>query len=177
MTAREQLIALLQEDFDTLSACELADELIAELRDGPSRTVRYIAPSPPHHHPLQRTDWSFIVKTEGATGMVERGYNESTRCLMFRVSFYSDPKGVREAVTAIGPYNAFDPAKVNDALDHLAQYISPYGRIWVGREYSPVLYIDIDSEQDHDAVKAILEQAKADEIDFISGNTVRAWWD
>ena len=45
MSTREQLITLLQVDFDTLRACELTDELIAELRVGPPRTVRYHFPS------------------------------------------------------------------------------------------------------------------------------------
>ena len=52
------------------------------------------------------------MRTEGALEMVKRGYDESTRCLNFRVRFVYDDPGAKEALRAIGRYNRFEPEAV-----------------------------------------------------------------
>lgn len=114
--------------------------------------------------------------TEGALGMIEHGYEEPTRCLQFRVDCGGQAP---EACRIIESYNAFDGEAVAEALEAI---VEEYGNILetieVGREYSPVIYIHLDSGAivDQGPIMVALDALGADEVTY-RDHTIRAWWD
>ena len=115
---------------------------------------------------------------QNGVALVERGYNEPTRCLNFRVGFptYGDGRDCAiKAVEAIGQYNSFDPARVVPVLIGMVELSRGYGEIMVGRQSSPVIYVRC-TETEATAIMAEFHDASADECDYCDGY-VRAWWD
>lgn len=121
------------------------------------------------------------MQTEDATAlaMIRSGYalddeTDQHRVLTFRAGF-NEVENAFEAIRAIGSYNGFDGEAVAQALETAN---TERARIQVGREGSPVVYIDGLYPNDQVAtVKLALEQANADEIDEVRPGTVRGWWD
>lgn len=116
---------------------------------------------------------------ENAVALVERGYNEPTRCLDFRVSFYiyAGATHALRAVRLIGGYNEFDGEAVAQALEPFLTPDAAY-RVAVGREGSPVIYLTTVTcapEFRHEIENA-LRDVHADELSW-TGDTLRAWWD
>jgi hypothetical protein len=113
---------------------------------------------------------------ENAVALVERGYNESTRCLNFRVNFYNDPAHTLRAVRLIGGYGAFDGEAVAQALEPFLTRDVAYG-VAVGRENSPVIYLTVGCRREfYHVIENALRDVRADELDWTDG-TLRAWWD
>lgn len=112
---------------------------------------------------------------ENAVALVKRGYDEPTRCLSFRVAFYCDPPNALAAIRAVGRYNDYDGERVARALEGflVADVVQ---RISVGREGSPVLYLNVYDSAQRPAVEAALAAAQAGELGWTDG-TLRAWWD
>lgn len=80
-------------------------------------------------------------------------YVKSMRCLDFLTSKWLTPDAAAQAVEYIDSYNAFDAGNVADALEATAE-ADDSALIAVGREGSPVLYVETD---DADAVTSIFE--------------------
>lgn len=105
---------------------------------------------------------------------IEKGYNESTRMLMFA----STPLGteqLQEALDIIGKYNDFDSKVVGKAL--LDKY--PGCRFVVGREYSVVVYV-IPTEPYlfwASTLTEIQKEANIDEVGVNNRGELRLWWD
>jgi hypothetical protein len=121
---------------------------------------------------------------QNAVDLVRRGYNEDTRCLHFRVSFFgsSSFEDAIDAVEAIDRYNNFVWEDVDIALRKCKQVFSHYFYIHVGRESSPVIYIEAWGKLDDDIkdqLVEIMKEAQADEIDWQTGRNdiLRCWWD
>jgi len=118
---------------------------------------------------------------EDRTGLeiVKLGYavDDSTdrrRNLHFRAEFKT-AEGVRAALLAIGNYNGFDGVAVAAALyDALDWSAGP--RVLIGREGSPVIYVDTPAPERAAVRKALLRVA-VDELDDDGHRWVRAWWD
>lgn len=131
--------------------------------------------------------------------LVKACYGDShgltTRLLDFKTEGIRDFETFSEAVKMIGKYNNFDPEKVNEAMKVIWPVIS---YVQIGREGSPVLYVNIpywdnqrtmgsDSAQ---AVKLTKEEQNniifslkkeiyktlPDEVS-VENNVVRLWWD
>ena len=107
--------------------------------------------------------------------VIERGYNESTRSLMFHSTEIEVDK-LEEALDIIGGYNEFDSKKVAKAL------IGTFGdkcRYIVGREYSVAVYVVPILASYHfwsDDLKDLQKEAIADEVVMVNGR-LRMWWD
>jgi hypothetical protein len=120
--------------------------------------------------------------TEDATAlaMLRAGYacddpTDERRCLNFRVRL--SPEAAIEAVTAIDSYNGFDKTRVIPAIEQIVA-ANPTARLNIGREGSPVIYVEGVFSDTQDAVMAILRDAAADEVGVTDGGyAVRAWWD
>jgi hypothetical protein len=117
---------------------------------------------------------------ENGVALVQRGYEESTRCLDFRVRFWAagdGPACALAALRAIGSYNNFDGWAVAQALEPFAEKCV----IAVGREGSPVVYVEPRYGNEgvtKAAIEAALRDVNADELDWQDKNrTLRAWWD
>lgn len=102
---------------------------------------------------------------------VKRAYTEKTRKLQFVASRSVKASGVLAILKAIGQYNQFRPAKVATAIN----VVDPNAKVYVGRDYSPVLYIKTTSARES-RMRSALRAAKADEIGKHRG-WIRAWWD
>jgi hypothetical protein len=117
-------------------------------------------------------------EAQAALDMVKIGYavddpTDERRCLNFRVGF-DDHEAAYEALRAIDAYNAFSAERVIAALR--AANLDRYSRISVGREGSPVVYLNVWGDVDMPSIEHLLREAAADEVDF-DGREVRAWWD
>ena len=129
---------------------------------------------------------------KNAVDFIKRGY--SGHMLDFR-SNSMDPTSAKAMVRAIGYYNDFDHEAVNSAIDAVSSFVSG---IAVGREGSPVIYVDIPYWTAQRATtkskerrkytpserKAMIQtvireftHAQADEADVRPGGMVRLWWD
>lgn len=102
---------------------------------------------------------------------VKRAYTEKTRKLQFVASRSVKASGVLAILKAIGQYNQFRPAKVATAIN----VVDPNAKVYVGRDYSPVLYIKTTPARES-RMRSALRAAKADEIGKRRG-WIRAWWD
>ena len=107
--------------------------------------------------------------------IIERGYNESTRSLMFH-SIQIEVGKLEEALGIIGKYNDFDGKKVAEAL------IGEFGdacEYVVGREFSVVVYVvpvkSIHNFWLHD-LEILKKKALIDEVSVKNGR-LRLWWD
>ena len=63
------------------------------------------------------------------------------RCLSFLTSHFVSIDAVTELTSLIGRYNRFTPHRVNSLLNEVAEN-DPEARVAVGREGSPVLYVE-----------------------------------
>lgn len=73
-------------------------------------------------------------------------YVSDMRCLKFLTSAWATPEVAVELVEYIGPYNAFDPEWVDAAMEQV--HLTCDGAlVAVGREMSPVLYVESDSPE------------------------------
>lgn len=121
---------------------------------------------------------------ENGLALVGRGYDEPTRCLHFRVCFAMSAVGCGDgtecaliALRILGDYVGGNATELADAL---APLTSKFWQITVGREFSPVVYVDVMDEATKPEVEAIFRAAGADELDWAEsglGRTLRAWWD
>lgn len=102
---------------------------------------------------------------------VKRAYTERTRKLRFVASRLVKASALPDILKAIGKYNAFSPAKVASAIN----VVDPNAKVYVGRDYSPVLYIKTTLARES-RMRSALRAAKADEIGKSRG-WIRAWWD
>jgi len=75
-------------------------------------------------------------------------YSRGMRCLGFLASEWVDAERARELLAVIGPYNAFEPGTVADILDSVVENADPDARFAIGREGSPVIYVET-SEPEH----------------------------
>lgn len=76
---------------------------------------------------------------------VRQAYSDAY-CLHFLSSEFVDLKTAGEAVEFIGPYNRFDPETTREKFDEIAE-VDPDALVAIGREGSPVLYIDTDEPE------------------------------
>lgn len=106
---------------------------------------------------------------------IERGYNESTRMLMFHSTPIEADK-LQEALDLIGTYNEFDSKIVGREL--LKQW--PNAKFVVGREYSPCVYVITGAAGFWgdwlETFKMVRFGIHADEMGEKVG-TIRFWWD
>jgi hypothetical protein len=122
---------------------------------------------------------------QNAVDLVRRGYDEDTRCLHFRVSFFgsSSFEDAIDAVEIIDSYNGFLWEDVDIALRKCKELIGHYFYIHIGRESSPVIYIEFWGMLDDvikDQLTEIMKDAQADEVDWQKSNKreiLRCWWD
>lgn len=119
-------------------------------------------------------------------------YNEETRCLDFKVGC-KDITDLFDCIKIIGQYNNFDAENVINAFSELVKAIedtektgkSVFIKYHIGREGSPVLYIDnyssVKIENYHDIISNIAKNAKADECEkkilWENLSSYRLWWD
>lgn len=89
------------------------------------------------------------------------GYVNGMRCLSFLTSAWLTPKEAYEAVTFIEAYNAFDAETVAEYLSEIEE-ADPDALVAIGREGSPVLYVETDAPAD---VEAILNTEKVHDAD------------
>ena len=130
-------------------------------------------------------------------GVVEntrKAYNKSTRNLNFH-SAWVKVRTAKDAVDAIGTYNQFRPSSVKGALDQV-QGNDPNARFSIGREGSPVIYIETGKPRSVIGVLSSMDPyRKPDELEKVTGgqrtrqrlarlpkksdgkSVVRAWWD
>lgn len=73
-------------------------------------------------------------------------YVEEMRCLAFLTSDWLTPAAAASVVEYIGPYNRFDPDTVGSMLDAITEAYSD-ALVAVGREGSPVLYVETDAPE------------------------------
>lgn len=118
-----------------------------------------------------------MTDEQNAVELVRRGYEEGTRCLNFRVNFYtwsdSGIDNALEAIRLIGGYNEFNGEVVAEALRPV---LKDCMSIAVGREGSPVLYFRTNDSDTKTRLRKVLRKLRADEIDT-EGRELRAWWD
>jgi hypothetical protein len=128
------------------------------------------------HSDAGHTITADVGYNEGALGMIARGYDHATRCLHFRVRFVRG-EGASAACLLIRDYNAFDGEAVAERLEGLLATIPPdeIGDIYVGREKSVVVYVEVRRRRSAEVMLAMRE-VEAAEVTFYNGE-VRAWWD
>jgi hypothetical protein len=128
------------------------------------------------HSDADHTVTADVGYNEGALGMIARGYDNGTRCLNFRVRF-ARGEGAGAACRLIRDYNAFNGEAVAERLEGLLATIPPaqIGHIYVGRENSVVVYVQV-GEQHSTEVMLAMREVEAAEVDF-TNDEVRAWWD
>ena len=100
---------------------------------------------------------------------VKRAYTDRTRDLDFRASRSVPASSLSVTLKPIGRYNEFSPTRVARAV----RAVDPSARVYVGREYSPVLYIKTTR------VVRMIEALRAVEADSVSKQPrgwIRAWW-
>lgn len=78
---------------------------------------------------------------------VAAAYDDASRCLKFLQSSFVPVEHALDLVDAVGPYNAFEPSDVRDRLRSVAE-LDPDARVAVGRESSPVLYVETTVTED-----------------------------
>mgnify|MGYP000615539100 CR=1 FL=1 len=103
-------------------------------------------------------------------------FENDERCLSSLTSgWFEDGELLKEALDAIGQYNRFGPDKVATRTKELNELQGDI-RVAVGREGSPVLYIETD---DPDAVEAAFEEYADEcwEVDHDEVGTARKWAD
>lgn len=110
------------------------------------------------------------------TGFALDDDSDEYRCLNFRVQMGLE--AALDSVRAIDSYNEFCGERVALALEQIASGLNGYEfKVMLGRENSPVAYIEVPANRQNDAM-ALLREAAADEVDLEGdGRWIRAWWD
>lgn len=91
------------------------------------------------------------------------GFGKDERCLSFLTSEWLTADRTREALQVIGQYNAFDPDPVGEMVSHIEDEIDPGALFAVGREGSPVVYVETD---DPEAVIEFLGPVRYEAADY-----------
>lgn len=115
--------------------------------------------------------------------IVKMGYsdNPKVRVLEFRV-LCEDLEDFNDCVKAIGEYNDFNSDTVADILEDIFEghdLLPSEIRYSIGREYSPVIYLQVASSQLADRICQSLQSnydLKFDELNR-KGNEIRIWFD
>lgn len=74
---------------------------------------------------------------------LDNEFDPDDRCLNFLACEFVTPEDAMALVKWVGQYNAFDPVNVRDAIS-VIEGADPDARIAIGREGSPVIYVDVD---------------------------------
>ena len=109
-----------------------------------------------------------------ALHIIEKGYNEATRSLLFwSVPIETDK--LQEALDIIGEYNEFNSKKVGRCL--IEMY--PDCRFIVGREFSVVVYVITKEPRNFwlQDMQKIQAEAVIDEVSVNQIGMLRLWWD
>jgi hypothetical protein len=140
---------------------------------GPPRVIRLTKPS------------MLMFNGEGcATAIAKIAYTDATRCLDY-TALAASLEDAKNAVRVIGRYNDFEPNLVCNMLHAIARLVNPDNPqqaigTWIGRESSPVIYIQLPRSRQRDipweAIDTLAMSAQPDEFEK-QGNTLRLWWD
>jgi len=104
--------------------------------------------------------------------------DESEPMLFFRTGTSESTKTIASLARKIGRYNNFNGRKIAPFIEKLGR-VHPHIAVILGREYSPVLYLDnIDEELGMRIVRGAKKHFKADEASYDPlRRRVRLWWD
>jgi hypothetical protein len=108
--------------------------------------------------------------------MVGVGFNVGDGNGEFKI-LCNDFEDFKKCLKEIGEYNDFNPYVV---IKEFEQFPHPDGtRYFVGREYSPVIYIELQTDNElYDQIfSKLAENTKADEYDNKGDGSYRFWWD
>lgn len=118
------------------------------------------------------------LRNEIATAYADAGpqrdndhHSNDMRCLSFLTSGWLTPDEAASAVELIGPYNAFDPDTVADMLDTVLEN-DPDALVAIGREGSPVLYVETDDPEAVVSVFGEWGEGTPDELSEVSPGSV-----
>lgn len=130
----------------------------------------------------------------GVVVNTREAYTERTRSLRFHSRWVKSGTAMK-AVDVIGKYNKFKAEPVKDAIDRI-QRNDPNARFSIGREGSPVIYVETGKPRSALGVfSSMSKNYRPDEIDKVIGgpraekyrgrlpkkrssaSVVRAWWD
>jgi len=120
-------------------------------------------------------------KLSSAQMVTKRCYNESTRNLCFKI-LCNDYEDFKRCIQMVGAYNEFYPEELIKALDKNLDNKKTY-RYFIGRELSPVIYIEetyiLPGSKFQDIMETIASESRADEVNIERDPWVvgRIWWD
>jgi len=126
---------------------------------------------------------------------MDQNPSESIRQMMkhfmhWQVSFsLREKNAIKETILAIGPYSRFEPENVAKAMARVSEVLKCElgGKVTIGREYKPVLYLVVPDNK-ADVVFRLIKKTmpewpaigeldrKPDET-MPGRTTIRAWWD
>jgi hypothetical protein len=122
-----------------------------------------------------------FANNNSAVEVTKLCYDESTRNLMFKIQC-GDLKDLQECVKVIGSYNDFSAKIIVPALEKFTKFKGV--SYFIGREFSPVIYFDINWGWDEATRKdfeyevgQFAEVSRADEFNVIQNEGIRLWWD
>jgi len=116
-----------------------------------------------------------------------KGLMESFIHWKLSFDFCSFPR-MKEVIAAIGEYNEFEPEQVSDLLQTITVHPSNMAKqiimVTIGREYSPVVYVEVKQELAEALVKIFRDlknppqelsiEREESPSEYVK---VRAWWD
>ena len=104
--------------------------------------------------------------------------DESEPMLFFRTGTSESTKTIASLARKIGRYNNFNGRKIAPFIERLGR-VHPHIAVILGREYSPVLYLDnIEEELGMRIVRGAKKHFNADEASYDPlRRRVRLWWD